>query len=242
MPLGQDRIAVSHRSAFAFSSGYHLNNIPKVQMPWSDTDNGSSSSNTSPTSKWSPVGELPSIPPPLTSSSTSSSASPPLNFQPIHSTPDTKVRFPSFHSSIAPRLTAFQSSFKPVSSQFGVSAKKEANPDAALTDKQRQERQRQRRLEENYKTVMCDFMRAHKYCMFGDKCRYAHSVDELRPKLPPPNHKTILCRNFTASGACPYGRKCRYIHRSADEVEVKDIPDDGHYENLLNNAICQLDL
>ncbi|CAD5211349.1 unnamed protein product [Bursaphelenchus xylophilus] len=253
MSMGKDRMLYGGRNSFAFSTGFQFQSNPTtVTRPipslWSDTDLGSSSSGTPNTSKWSPpvdpIGYSRPIGSRLSGSSNQSGSPPSSAFQPLHSTP-------AGHKAPAPMLTAFSKSMAPLKptplpSQFGLSARaKDQSQDATLTDKQRQERQRMRRLEENYKTVMCDFMRAHDFCMFGENCRYAHSVEELRPKLPPPNHKTILCRNFTATGACPYGRKCRYIHRSGDDVQPKQ-PSPPKvrppFEDILNTAIGQLDL
>uniref|UniRef100_A0A7E4VG08 C3H1-type domain-containing protein n=1 Tax=Panagrellus redivivus TaxID=6233 RepID=A0A7E4VG08_PANRE len=95
-------------------------------------------------------------------------------------------------SAVPPRLAGFSSSRQ--SSNFGDSAS--------------------RRIGDSYKTSLCDQYRKTKTCNYGENCRYAHDVKELR--LPPqanPHFKSTLCRNYDADGTCPFGARCRFVHR-----------------------------
>ncbi|VDD85588.1 unnamed protein product [Enterobius vermicularis] len=67
---------------------------------------------------------------------------------------------------------------------------------------------------EAYKTALCQAYKTTGTCEYGDRCRFAHSKEELR--LPPqahPKYKTQLCRKFAILGMCPYGARCQFIHQ-----------------------------
>ena len=51
-------------------------------------------------------------------------------------------------------------------------------------------------------------------CGYGDACRYAHDVQELRPEVRL-SYKTTLCRKFV-HGWCPVGPACMYAHGPRD--------------------------
>ena len=50
-------------------------------------------------------------------------------------------------------------------------------------------------------------------CFYGDKCFYAHSVEELREQ--PDLSRTSLCPNWR-KGKCSSGDDCRYAHNFRD--------------------------
>uniref|UniRef100_A0A7S0EY75 C3H1-type domain-containing protein n=1 Tax=Hanusia phi TaxID=3032 RepID=A0A7S0EY75_9CRYP len=74
----------------------------------------------------------------------------------------------------------------------------------------------------NYKTQMCKNFEAHGFCGFGDKCNFAHGVEELRtgsrPVLDTRLFKTRLCKTFEQKGKCPYGDNCTYAHGTSELV------------------------
>ncbi|KAJ4753643.1 hypothetical protein LUZ62_088048 [Rhynchospora pubera] len=49
-------------------------------------------------------------------------------------------------------------------------------------------------------------------CPFGDQCRFAHGVEELRPVLRHPRYKTQVCRMYGTDTGCPYGHRCHFKH------------------------------
>uniref|UniRef100_A0A0N5B6T7 C3H1-type domain-containing protein n=1 Tax=Strongyloides papillosus TaxID=174720 RepID=A0A0N5B6T7_STREA len=82
-----------------------------------------------------------------------------------------------------------------------------------LSDEEREEVLRNQRRVISYKTALCVTYRVKGTCPFGDKCRFAHNLDELKP--PPvrhPKYKTQLCDKFSGTGICPYGSRCNFIH------------------------------
>jgi butyrate response factor 1 len=72
-----------------------------------------------------------------------------------------------------------------------------------------------------YKTEKCRQGWMHPdRCTYGDRCQFAHSKAELRPRNHGKNYRTTLCRNYERDGNCPYGSRCRFIHR--DDVPVEN--------------------
>ncbi|KAJ1903789.1 hypothetical protein IWQ60_012537, partial [Tieghemiomyces parasiticus] len=48
---------------------------------------------------------------------------------------------------------------------------------------------------------------------YSDKCTFAHSDAELKPRQLPANYKSRHCNKYDfGQGHCPYGAKCNFIH------------------------------
>ncbi|KAI9224127.1 hypothetical protein BC828DRAFT_341244, partial [Blastocladiella britannica] len=62
-----------------------------------------------------------------------------------------------------------------------------------------------------YKTEICRSWEETGICRYGNKCQFAHSMDELRTISRHPKYKTEVCRTFHEQGWCPYGRRCCFI-------------------------------
>ncbi|CAI2353527.1 unnamed protein product [Caenorhabditis sp. 36 PRJEB53466] len=82
----------------------------------------------------------------------------------------------------------------------------------------RDELVRQKRKEDAFKTALCDAFRRTQMCSYGEHCRFAHGVHELRlPQNPRgrnhPKYKTVLCDKFSKTGVCKYGPRCQFIHK-----------------------------
>ncbi|CAO3590044.1 unnamed protein product [Absidia cylindrospora] len=63
-----------------------------------------------------------------------------------------------------------------------------------------------------YKTEMCRNWEEQKTCRYGNRCQYAHGVEDLRYVQRHPRYKTIRCRTFDSTGDCPYGKRCTFLH------------------------------
>ena len=53
-------------------------------------------------------------------------------------------------------------------------------------------------------------------CKYGDKCQFAHGMQELRNLQRHPKYKTELCRTFHSVGFCPYGPRCHFVHNAEE--------------------------
>ncbi|CAH1790656.1 unnamed protein product [Owenia fusiformis] len=73
-----------------------------------------------------------------------------------------------------------------------------------------------------YKTEMCRPFEENGHCKYGDKCQFAHGINELRSLNRHPKYKTELCRTFHSTGICPYGPRCHFIH-SESERKLSEI-------------------
>ena len=78
-----------------------------------------------------------------------------------------------------------------------------------------------------YKTVLCKHFKSSKGCSFGDKCQFAHGINELR-SIPggnqisqmkhqnkgtnAQNYKIVKCKYFEKDGTCRYGTLCSFAH------------------------------
>ncbi|KAL3986090.1 Zinc finger C-x8-C-x5-C-x3-H type (and similar) family protein [Acanthocheilonema viteae] len=90
----------------------------------------------------------------------------------------------------------------------------------AVSDKERELLQKERRRKSAYKTSLCNAFRDTGQCAYGLECRFAHGIDELRPTPGPhPKYKTQLCNKFALYGSCPYGSRCQFIHMRPYEVQ-----------------------
>lgn len=82
-----------------------------------------------------------------------------------------------------------------------------------------------------YKTMLCKHFTSQKGCSFGDKCQFAHGLQELRNaggvnpmsqqflKFPQPkrgpnpqNYKIVKCKYYERDGTCRYGTLCSFAH------------------------------
>lgn len=63
-----------------------------------------------------------------------------------------------------------------------------------------------------YKTEICRSHSEMGYCKYGNKCQFAHDMNELRNVNRHPRYKTETCRTFWEEGSCPYGKRCCFIH------------------------------
>jgi len=78
-----------------------------------------------------------------------------------------------------------------------------------------------------YKTEFCRSWMESKTCKYGDKCQFAHGLNELRHINRHPKYKTEICKAFHEGGTCPYGTRCRFVHFSPDEnMKVKPNKED----------------
>ncbi|OMJ67928.1 hypothetical protein SteCoe_34787 [Stentor coeruleus] len=67
-----------------------------------------------------------------------------------------------------------------------------------------------------FKTEICRNLSLG-HCPFGDKCAFAHGIDEIRSKLKFSNYKTKDCKQFHELGYCQYGSRCQFKHREISE-------------------------
>lgn len=82
----------------------------------------------------------------------------------------------------------------------------------ALSKKQRQYIEKQKKIEPNYKTELCKSMLIYGYCKYSYKCKFAHFESELIERPRSANYKKILCNSFFIKGYCIYGSRCHFIH------------------------------
>ncbi|KAG4066728.1 hypothetical protein HA402_012795 [Bradysia odoriphaga] len=67
-----------------------------------------------------------------------------------------------------------------------------------------------------YKTELCRPFEEAGACKYGEKCQFAHGINELRNLQRHPKYKTELCRTFHSVGFCPYGPRCHFVHNAEE--------------------------
>uniref|UniRef100_A0A8R1HRJ9 C3H1-type domain-containing protein n=1 Tax=Caenorhabditis japonica TaxID=281687 RepID=A0A8R1HRJ9_CAEJA len=128
--------------------------------------------------------------------------------------------YDTLNKSLAPDLHAFEKQdliFKTLLSQTARNTLANQDP-CSIPDDLREELMRQKRKDDAFKTALCDSYRRNQTCSYGENCRFAHGVHELRlPQHPRgrnhPKYKTVLCDKFSTTGTCKYGTRCQFIHK-----------------------------
>merc|ERR1712173_439736 len=88
-----------------------------------------------------------------------------------------------------------------------------------------------------YKTEMCRPFQENGSCKYGEKCQFAHGVEDLRTVSRHPKYKTDLCRTYHSVGFCPYGPRCHFVHAMD---EVRNAPAQSPTEKKTGGAVKQL--
>ena len=88
-----------------------------------------------------------------------------------------------------------------------------------------------------YKTELCKSFMETNFCVYGNKCRFAHGYKELVVKKQINKYKQKLCNSFFNKGFCPYGNRCNFKH---DERKLEDISISKYYLNLISLRVPQL--
>lgn len=71
-----------------------------------------------------------------------------------------------------------------------------------------------------YKTEMCRSFEEAGFCKYGDRCQFAHDMNEIRNVDRHPRYKTETCRTFWLEGTCPYGKRCCFIHLERTDISI----------------------
>ncbi|KAE8301853.1 Zinc finger domain-containing protein [Giardia duodenalis] len=67
-----------------------------------------------------------------------------------------------------------------------------------------------------YKTEFCNCFAEFGRCDYGDRCQFAHSMEEFQHRRRSNVKDMKLCTDFITHGYCPYGRRCNFLHQSPD--------------------------
>ena len=82
--------------------------------------------------------------------------------------------------------------------------------------------QTEKKMDPKYKTEMCKSWTDTNFCVYGNKCRFAHGKQELfsRP-VNATKYKLKDCKSFKEQGVCMYGSRCNFKHdeRKLDEMD-----------------------
>jgi hypothetical protein len=96
------------------------------------------------------------------------------------------------------------------------------------------------KLDPKFKTELCKSFEENKFCVYGNKCRFAHGRNELFDKSNN-KYKKKECYSFFNFGYCSYGNRCHFKH---NEKKLDDI-DFSYFNSLLmviSNCSNNMDL
>jgi hypothetical protein len=72
-----------------------------------------------------------------------------------------------------------------------------------------------------FKTEMCKSWGTKGYCVYGNKCRFAHGRHELFDKSSTNNkYKQKECLSFYQHGFCLYGPRCHFKHNEKSFTDI----------------------
>jgi len=81
-----------------------------------------------------------------------------------------------------------------------------------------------------FKTELCKTFEAKGFCVYGNKCRFAHGRQEIFDRANEnTKYKQKQCNSFYKNFYCVYGPRCHFIH---DEKKLNLIPR-SYYSYLL---------
>ncbi len=77
-----------------------------------------------------------------------------------------------------------------------------------------------------FKTTICQAWKTSGHCNYGERCRYAHGIHELRQPTRQFIYKnaTIRCNRFEQFGVCPDGNQCQFIHDNRMKKMINQQP------------------
>ncbi len=85
-----------------------------------------------------------------------------------------------------------------------------------------------------YKTELCKSFSETNFCVYGNKCRFAHGRQELFGKPIDQNkYKVKGCNSFKDNGYCMYGMRCNFKH---DERKMEDIDRSYYYYKMMTSS------
>lgn len=104
----------------------------------------------------------------------------------------------------------------------------------------------QKTIPAKHKTELCKSFSELGSCRYGEKCRFAHGVHELKKlSIPNENYRKRPCKNWE-SGECRYGMRCQFRHLQQLDWEINAAlagltslacPNEGHNQSRLLNIL-----
>ena len=70
----------------------------------------------------------------------------------------------------------------------------------------------EKRKDPKYKTEICKSWAQTHCCIYGNKCRFAHGVNDLVVRDKIEHYKQKECQSFYNNGFCLYGSRCNFLH------------------------------
>ena len=103
-----------------------------------------------------------------------------------------------------------------------------------------------------YKTILCKHFANPKGCTFGEKCQFAHGINELRSDIENPNilnnekkknpnplnYKIVKCKYWEKDNTCRYGTLCTFAHGNSelrsknDNIVITQNEQFGNFNNF----------
>jgi hypothetical protein len=91
-----------------------------------------------------------------------------------------------------------------------------------------------------YKTELCRSWSENGFCVYGNKCRFAHGKHEMFEKpINLTKYRQKDCNSFKENGFCMYGSRCNFKH---DNRKLEDIERSYYLFLLSQHKECENNL
>lgn len=95
--------------------------------------------------------------------------------------------------------------------------------------------EQEKKTDPKYKTEMCKSWADTSFCVYGNKCRFAHGKQELSCRIGTSiKYKQRECKSFYETGICMYGSRCSFKH---DERNILGL--NRSYYSYAVNSLCK---
>ena len=120
---------------------------------------------------------------------------------------------------IAPFIPKHFANKKPRKDSSNYSTSDEWSPEKNKIQKKKPFKGEAKDFKIKYKTELCKYYSINGTCKYGDKCAYAHGVENLRSKVTNTTaYRTKKCTQFFEQGYCPYGNRCQFAHQLKSNI------------------------
>ncbi len=96
------------------------------------------------------------------------------------------------------------------------------------------------KLDPKFKTELCKSWVENEFCVYGNKCRFAHgNLDKFVKQVNKSKYKLKDCSSFFQSNYCNYGSRCHFKH---DERKLNEINVPYYSYQLMTNNYLSINI
>jgi hypothetical protein len=94
--------------------------------------------------------------------------------------------------------------------------------------------EQEKKTDPKYKTELCKSFSDTNFCVYGNKCRFAHGRTELFGKpIGQTKYKVKECNSFKVNAYCMYGTRCNFKH---NDRKIENIDSSYFYYKMMTKS------